>query len=171
MVNKRIGFRLDGSEELGLGHLMRCLALADSLDGWDTFFWVNDNPCVMKIFQDRRNCYTVPELNIQSEIDFVVAEIKNKQIDAIVVDFLDYFEGYLEGLKRSGVKIISFFEQKHSCPYSDLVINCNSFKGFDNYKCNTSDANCLGPPYVIIRETIRKLKEFLFRWEEATLGE
>jgi len=158
MPRKRIGFRVDSSEQLGLGHLMRCLALADSMNRCDTFFWVNGFSSALKIMQDRRHCYTVPELDIQHEIDFVVSEITRNQIDVLVVDFLHYSEDYIERLKHSGVKLISFYEQKHSCAYSDLVINCNAFKDFGDHKCNTSDVNCLGPSYVILRETIRKLE-------------
>ena len=155
--NKIIGFRVDGSQEIGLGHLFRCMALADSLKGCKMFFWVKENPAVEAILKQNNVTYLSQNINVQSEMDFLLAEAKNKRIDAIIMDLLVYPDGYLEQLKQIGVKLITFHEFEKRLNYSDIAINYNTFNGFDECNNITSTNTCYGPSYIIIRDGIRKV--------------
>ena len=156
--NKRIGFRVDGSKELGLGHIFRCVALADSLHGGDISFWVKDNPDVRGILKGKDTNYLLPDLTCKSETDFLIREIIKKKIDALITDLLVYPKGYLEKLKQTHVKLITFHELETDISASDILINSNTFKGFDNCKDLVTGDKCFGPSYVVIRDGIRKIK-------------
>ena len=155
---KKIGIRVDGNKELGLGHIMRCLTLADELEKCDVLFFVRDNTDIRKLLKGRTVMYISPEYNYQRELNVITDEIKNKQIDALVVDFLVYPPGYLKGLKHMGLKLITFNELELTSDYSDIIINCNTFKGFSKYSAVNMDNKCFGPSYVILRNNIIKLE-------------
>ena len=167
--NKRIGFRVDGSQELGLGHIFRCMALADNLEGCEMFFWVKENPSVEAILKQNNVTYLSQNINVQQEIDLLAAEVKKKQIDAIIADLLVYPDGYLEQLKQTSVKIITFHEFKKSFNCSDIAINYNTFSGFDDYENIASMSTCFGPSYIIIRDGIRSVKPVELSKEVKTI--
>ena len=152
--SKRIGFRVDGSSDLGLGHVMRCLALADSLNSWKSSFWIKENSTVRSLLEGRSVRYLSSDIDKAVEHDLLAQEMKFVSIDFFVVDFLRYPEGYLDAFKKKGFFLITFHEFERECPFSDMVINYNSFQDFESVK--EGGRECLGPKYVILREGIRR---------------
>ncbi len=150
---RKIGFRVDASSDLGLGHLMRCSALAKMLGGWEHPFWMKDIPAARGLLIGGPVHYISPDLDLDRELNFLNREMRAAGIDTIVVDFLRYPDGYIEKLKAMGFFLVTFHEYERECPFSDIVINYNSFRGFDTI--NAGEGNCLGPSYVILREGIR----------------
>lgn len=152
---RRIGFRVDASSKLGLGHLMRCSALAESLDGWDRSFWVRDNPAARSLLAGVPVHYISPAIDVDRELSFLNREMKAAGTDCVVVDFLRYPDGYIEKLKAMNFFLVSFHEYERECPFSDIAINYNSFRGFD--AVNDAKDCCLGPSYVILRKDVRAI--------------
>ena len=169
LKNRKIVIRVDGSQELGLGHIFRCMALADSLKGCEICFLVRENPSVETILKQNDVTYLTRDLNIQQELGLLAAEVKKKQIDAIITDLLVYPDGYLEMLKQTNAILITFHELEKSFSCSDMDINYNTFIGFDDYQNISSMNTCFGPSYVIIRDGIRSLKPAELSKEAKTI--
>jgi len=149
----KMGFRFDASANLGLGHLMRCSVLAQNLDGYEHSFWVREDPATKSLLAGRPAHYISPDLDIDEELAFLQREITTAGIDSMVVDFLRYPEGYIKRLKAMVPFLVSLHEYELDCPFSDMVVNYNSFKGFNSIR--DSEDKCLGPSYVILREGVR----------------
>lgn len=154
----RIAFRFDGSKELGLGHVMRCLALADALDGCDLLFWAREDEDIQKILEGRKVTYIKYHETIENELAFIANELKRNNIDALIVDLLQYPSNYLKELSETGVKLITLHELEVRDDFSDLVINYNSFRNFTQYYKKDEKRQCFGLRYAILREGIRKFK-------------
>jgi spore coat polysaccharide biosynthesis predicted glycosyltransferase SpsG len=98
----------------------------------------------------------VPEsCNYLDEPAIIEGETKRGGCTAIVLDLLVYPQDYLQRIKALGLKVLSFHEREVEDSYSDIVVNCNSFKGFDSLRGRNGSRGCYGPRYVILREAIR----------------
>jgi UDP-2,4-diacetamido-2,4,6-trideoxy-beta-L-altropyranose hydrolase len=73
MATKRIAIRTDANSEIGTGHFMRCLTLADALKKNDALvsFVVRDlPPYLAQMLQDRKiDCYSLPDVVSAGVID------------------------------------------------------------------------------------------------------
>jgi len=154
----RIAFRFDGSKELGLGHVMRCLVLADALDECDILFWVREDEDILKILEGRNVTYIKYHETIENELVFIANELNRNNIAALIVDLLRYPSGYLKNLSETGVTLIAFHELEVHDDFSDLVINYNSFQNLAQYSKKDEKRHCFGPRYAILRKGIRRHK-------------
>ena len=151
------GGRADG-KQLGLGHVYRCLNLANQLKSNKIFFLLEDYGGAEKIFLQNgfKNIYKLkPNTTVQSDIKNLIRSIHNKDIDILIVDKYNLSASYLKKLKNH-TKIVVISDLRKIDYPADLIIN--GFIGFKNkITRNKYGAMCLlGPSFQILSKNFMK---------------
>ena len=147
---KSILFRADGNKKLGLGHIVRCLALADELK--------NNNPNLEVVFITKYD----ESKKIIEEKNYAVIDT-NDEISQIrnfasgdtlfITDFLDTDNQYISEIKKiASLSVLSIDNNtKLKRIEADIVINANVFDEGEK-KIIGSTRYFLGPKYMILRK-------------------
>ncbi len=134
-----IYIRADANPNIGMGHIMRCLSIADAfhtLGSSPVFILADEN--VLPIITERG--YTAVVLH--SDYKNMEAELplwKSQGIfsaDLIIVDSYFVTEGYLKPLKTKVGKTgkLVYLDDLASYPYPvDVLVNYNAYAKFSNY--------------------------------------
>jgi UDP-2,4-diacetamido-2,4,6-trideoxy-beta-L-altropyranose hydrolase len=86
---KKVLFRIDGNRRLGMGHLARCIELANYFKkyGITSSFLFKENQLMKKIIGEKFLFFTLPILTSnKKELMETKKIIKNEEIDCIVID-------------------------------------------------------------------------------------
>jgi len=164
-----IYFRADSSIEIGTGHVIRCLSLADVLkkNGFSIYFICRVNKGdINHIIKDRG--YTVYELpsKITRKMDMLLTgEILNKvkgKPDWLIVDHynVDFtWESYVKDYVKKIMVIDDFTNRRHNC---DLLLNQNLYKNMEKRYGGMVPEGCrmlLGTRYILLREQFLALRK------------
>lgn len=144
-------FRADGNIKLGLGHIVRCLALADVLKNTTPDIevtFITKYKEGKKIIEDKKYEVIAP---IGDEID----QIRNlaDENTLLLTDFLDTDNLYISRIREAtGLKVISIDNNtKLKKINADILINANVFDE-GGKKVIGSTRYYLGPKYMILRK-------------------
>ncbi|MFY0593238.1 UDP-2,4-diacetamido-2,4,6-trideoxy-beta-L-altropyranose hydrolase [Roseivirga sp.] len=139
-------FRLDASPEIGLGHLIRSLSLADMLsDQFEITFYLKGTSSSIR---SRVVGAGFQVHNIESEPDFFSAIDAN---DIIVLDGYHFDPEYQNTVKSLCSKLVCI-DDLHQAPFhSDIIINHAPGVSRNLYDVPTSTRFCLGPDYALLR--------------------
>ncbi len=165
-----IVFRTDASIDIGIGHVMRCLTLADELrlKYTDINFICREEPGNMISYIGNRG-YKVHQLpgEIDTETDRrLTKEILSKyetKPDWLIIDHYDIEISWENQLRKYSKKIMvidDLANREHDC---DLLLDQNFSKN-DNRYIGLIPENCvqlLGPEYAMLRLQFQKAKECL----------
>jgi UDP-2,4-diacetamido-2,4,6-trideoxy-beta-L-altropyranose hydrolase len=136
-------FRVDSSRQIGLGHLMRCIAIANvlSLKNINCIFLFsnknsidflkNKNHQIIIIEKNENEILVIKKINLKTKIDFLIIDSKrksvenlvsklNSQIKIVLIDRMikqDVFLTILPGMKEQFLK-----SKKNSLVGSDYVL-------------------------------------------------
>ncbi len=145
---KKIIFRADGNAQIGLGHVMRCLALAQML-GPD---------------YDRRFAIVQPTLEVIAlieEIATVVIELKTNEIadflaivgpdSVIVLDGYSFPETDQRAVRQQAKKLVFIDDLVDGRQVADVVINHAGGVEVTTYQAEPCTEFCLGPHYALLR--------------------
>ena len=158
----KVLFRADSNKNIGMGHIMRCLSIADALsDIGDTCFFVTADSNPVNLIKERG----YEALNLESDysdtkdgIDKLMMIIDSRKPDLIISDSYfvdnDYF-GQLKCATR-----LAYLDDIFGFAYdTDILINYNVYADEDVYrKLYLHDGNkrmpemILGPLYAPIRK-------------------
>ena len=162
--------RSDGSPRLGMGHLMRCLALADGLQqaGAQPVFLTSTvvNELLDKAADAGYPVEVSPsgwspsedlEFTLQGArrhgATLLVTDLGNDDVTEDLGEYLDY----LETLKRAGLFIVTI-DDANALPFaSDIVINPNYGAEALSYQAQNGTRHLLGPQYVLFRREFLKI--------------
>jgi UDP-2,4-diacetamido-2,4,6-trideoxy-beta-L-altropyranose hydrolase len=146
MKSKKVVFRVDGSQNIGMGHLIRCLALALMLkeEFEITFFWIE-----------------VPT-NVEMEIinsGFAVVKIINddnfleliNRSDIVVLDHYGLGTDYQKKIKVIGCKLVCIDDLHDKDFFADLIINHSPGIIESDYTSQEYTQFALGLDYVLLR--------------------
>lgn len=162
--------RADGSKRLGLGHIMRCLALAKELKKADVtpIFVIRNYDRAVKRKIEQSQCITkmIPaSSSIKEDLLRTSKAVNQHNANIIITDLcntdmlskIDDYKNYLKGLKNLG-RILVTIDDLNSFDFpSDIMINPSIFAEKLRYK--TKDSKCkylLGPKYFIFRSEFIK---------------
>ena len=148
---KRILFRADGEEKLGMGHIYRCLSLAYHLTGHELLFVTKkDYPLGVKKLQD--SYFKLRIIEKDEELYSILDEFKP---DILVNDILNVSVEYMKEVKSRVPRVINFEDRGNGAALADCVINAlyTNGKGTNIYQ---------GSDYFFIRDEFltAKPKEF-----------
>ncbi len=179
----KVAFRVDASSQIGTGHFMRCLTLADELKRQcaDIYFLSRNLPAHLSDMLTERGCefillgadgneYSHDELahsswlGVSQEQDAVATleALSCKVFDWLVVDHYALDKRW-ESLVRPNVKKIMVIDdladRHHDC---DVLLDQNYYADMQIRYKGKVPADCqlfLGPSYALLREEFRFLRE------------
>ena len=153
---KRIVFRADGNTSIGLGHIVRSLALVEMLQSDFRCVFITKQPSE-KIVQLIRSYCELVELDAVATVAEEVSALKkivNKQ-DILVLDFQEHNEAYQLQLKQLVCALVAIDDMAAVHFHTDLIIN-HGAGDRDQFYNKESNAKLLsGFPYLLMRKTFR----------------
>ncbi|WP_017732990.1 UDP-2,4-diacetamido-2,4,6-trideoxy-beta-L-altropyranose hydrolase [Nafulsella turpanensis] len=155
----KLFFRADGGPTVGMGHIMRCLALAEMLqEEYEIFFVTRSTEASIQglIKAHDFNCIELsPGSKIIEELE-VIAESSNFSSCLIVLDGYHFTAEYEKALVKAGHKVLSI-DDLHQRPFfADVVLNHAGGVDAQSYKTSLHTRLCLGPQYALVREVFRQ---------------
>lgn len=164
MKKRALIIRADANPEIGSGHVMRCLALAEAWQdsgGKVCFVFATSSPALEeRIIKEGFIVSHIGSKPGTLEDAVATAEIaRNEGAGWIVVDGYHFGGGYQKEIKDCGFSLLVLDEYGHAdYYYADIVLNQNISADLSLYpKHNPSTRFLLGTNYVLLRN------EFL-RW-------
>lgn len=160
-----IYIRADANPNIGMGHIMRCLSIADAASNLDqdiTFILADDR--VLDLVQSRG--YTGIILNTDyRNMDAELDRWPPVSFDVIIVDSYFVTESYLKFLKSKTEKLV-YIDDLASFHYPvDILVNYNAYGIMLNYHSLYNEADVqepyfiLGPTYAPLRSMFRGLEK------------
>ena len=124
------GIRADGNNQIGIGHVMRCLTIADALKeiGEDVIFFTADHSCEEMITERGFACRVLetPFDDMESEPELLQTVMEKAKVDRLLIDSYYVTEEYLNRLRECVATI--YLDDVDSFPYLvDLLVNYNVF--------------------------------------------
>lgn len=144
-----------------MGHLMRCLALANAFPGdIDIFFITKSAGKTVELIKE--NGYKLISVSgvgqVQDELGLVKNAIINNDIDILIIDSYELAYDYLVSMKKVVDKLVSIHDFAPFPFSADIVINGNIYAGELNYKSVDGDARfLLGTKYLLMRDEFKEL--------------
>jgi len=158
----KIAFRVDASPDIGLGHLMRCLALSEELrrQGHECSFLLKTASseviqCIKK-FQWVFHLIP-PTATLQQDMDAVIKYAIDYDIDWVITDHYQIDSSYIKELKHQGFHVMSINDTASVHYYSDIVVNQNIGAEKLIFSTEPYTTLLLGSNYTMLRD------ELLFR--------
>ncbi len=147
----KVYFRADGNPELGLGHLIRCIAFGQALKDQFVLIFV---------------CKDIPD-KIASDVifnDFKLVKIEEESIflnqllqgDLVILDGYGFDWDYQIQIKMLGCKLVCLDDLHNRLFAADLIINVAPGVSPKDYKGAAGIRFALGPDYALLRSTFLK---------------
>ncbi len=159
-------FRADASLNIGTGHLMRCLALAQTMlnQKYNPILLTNISSSFLDqrlVNEDIKVIYLPENIDNFTDIQETIKTAKNNNSPWVIVDGYQFNSEYQKCLKEAGLKVLFFDDYGHcNYYYADLILNQNLGADESLYKNRESYTQLLlGNHYTLLR------KEFL-SWQQ-----
>lgn len=162
----KIFFRADGNEQVGAGHIMRCLSIAGKAKelGMDCVFLTADASYCNKILDAGIKCvvFDTDFRKLEGELPQLLKQIDEEKPDRIIVDSYYVTEGYLRILKERVLTV--YLDDIAAFAYPvDILINYNIYSlkiaYFDLYKQAQIPMPkvLLGPQFTPLRKEFQRI--------------
>lgn len=143
----------DGSKEIGLGHIVRTLTLANELKNYytDILFITKKNESSISLIKDEDYPLILlnEKLNEKEELEEIVKIINTKKMDIVILDKLTISKEYYDNIKLQNTFLVSLDNIRDISINADLIINGGIYA---NEYFNTKQKNVLlGEKYFILR--------------------
>lgn len=152
MVKRHIYFRADGSTQMGLGHLFRAAAIAQSFDqtAFRTLLTRCDNTKLLEQFAQYFDSIEVIPVSLPPEDETKLVSLTDNN-PIIVLDGYHFVTDYQQRWKDYGFKVVSI-DDIHNCLFvSDIVINHAEGIDISQYKLQQGTKLFTGFQYAIVR--------------------
>lgn len=165
----KVLFRVDGSANVGLGHLMRCLALAQALNKRKAEVHFVVSPSTVPLCRERHDWVgqihsLEPDLQPLEELQHIKHLVKKLGVTLLVLDGYQFDENYRKAFRQLSAWIACFDDA--NLPgnlHCDLVINGASKEVKNVYAKTASNAVlCVGPEYRVLRQEFSELSRIPF---------
>lgn len=153
MANKRkIYFRADAGPNIGYGHYIRSLALADMLKQDFDCTMFTQMPTDYQLRECETVCSIVALPEDDSKFDTFLDYLRGDEI--VVLDNYFYTTGYQRAIKAKGCKLVCIDDMHDKHYVADVVINhgCTDASLFD---VEPYTRLCLGMDYALLRRPFR----------------
>lgn len=125
-----IWIRCDANREIGMGHIMRCLAVADALEqlGEQVCFVLADTGAE-ELLKDRRKTFFILHTdyrNMENELPILTSLLEKSKPSLLLIDSYHVTPSYLKQLKS--IMKTAYIDDLFLFPYEvDLLINYNIY--------------------------------------------
>lgn len=166
---KKIVFRCDSNNKIGLGHLVRCLAVANKLKVNNIFFATDNDVSNSYIKNDFKIFLKEPD---EDENKFLLRMSNQLNPDIIILDNkYPYKRHILKRLKNNSLKILMLDNICEGLIECDEIIFPNAHFNLDRLKGLLTPDRInqvrTGPNYIILRKEIIALKDKLSKEHEG----
>lgn len=157
-----VGFRVGGGGGgIGLGHIMRCIAIADAFKKQkiDSTFVCGDYPFALELIESHGfPVYSVQTKNLQTDLKQTLKLLQAAEI--IVADDYDFPSEYLKGLSSFGQCVVCIDDKMDRELPVDMVL-ANPYANKSDYEDKISSHTQLlcGPNYIPLRKEYCHAKE------------
>jgi len=154
---RRLMIRADASAEMGTGHVMRCLALAQAWKdsgGQATFVTAcGSKGLIQRLQQEGFAIHPVPAMHPDARDWATTQAILSRFKDSwVVVDGYHFDEAYQQRVKEAGNKLLVIGSMTHRRNYhGDILLNAGLNAERIQYSCAPYTRLLLGPKYLLIR--------------------
>lgn len=152
-MKQKIYFRADASAEIGYGHFIRTLALADVLkDKFDCTFFTTA-PTDYQLGEMVKVCEHVAlkeETKFEDFLDYL------KGVEIVVLDNYFYTTDYQRAIKAKGSKLVCIDDMHDKHYVADAVINHAPGTKESQFSKEDYTRLYLGPDYLLLRKQFRK---------------
>lgn len=170
MEDNIIALRVDGGKDIGMGHIMRTMALAKDLkkkqENKEVFYITKDDPTAVNKLKENDFEVLVIDKNLsyEKEIEKVQEIIKKKKVNKLITDSYEIDQNYLIEMRKVVDKLITVHDYAPFAFPSHVVINGNAYAEDLNYESYYGDTEfLLGTDYLLLREEFRNLPEIEVR--------
>ena len=163
-MNKPLIIRADANAHIGTGHLMRCLALAQTwkdCGGEVAFITTCQSTALLQRLSDEGFQIVTVEQSYPDLADWeTTSQVLIEHPDAwVVLDGYHFGESYQQRVKEAGHRLLVIDDMAHlEHYYADIVLNQNLHAEQLHYCCEPYTQLLLGTQYVLLR------REFL-KWQ------
>jgi UDP-2,4-diacetamido-2,4,6-trideoxy-beta-L-altropyranose hydrolase len=185
MSTKRVAIRTDANSEIGTGHFMRCLTLAEELkkNGAQVCFVARSLPSYLsQMLQDRNiNLYPLQEGRSAEELDDLphskwlkmsqhqdamqtLEVLGSNKFEWLIVDHYAIdcrWESLLRGVAKKIMVIDDLADRQHDC---DVLLDQNYYHDMNDRYVEKVPGHCrllLGPTYALLRDEFREKRKFV----------
>jgi len=165
-----IALRVDGGKNIGMGHIMRTMALANDLkkdNEVDRVFYItkNESSAVNKLRENDFEVITIDEdSSYNEEIEEVKKIIKKEKVNKLITDSYKIDQNYLIEMRKVVDKLVTIHDYAPFAFPSHVVINGNAYAEDLDYESLYGDTEFrLGTDYLLLREEFRNLPEIEVR--------
>ena len=164
-------FRADGNSNIGLGHVMRCLSIADAFKkAGEKCLFVTADHGLHNTIVDRGHKNLVLNSNydhMENELEALKQTIGTEQVNVVFVDSYYVMDSYLKSLGQFCAKrhiMLVYIDDVLAFPYPcDVVLNYNIYANIEDYKHLYRDHSepdfLLGAAYAPLRAEFQNLSD------------
>ncbi len=158
-------FRVDASRRIGIGHLRRCLALAEALRkrGCDPIFLTKDfdKMALSLIKHDGFNKVELMEsdVNLDNDLAMLRSTAVKYRADFVIADSYSFDDNYYRKLKSSGLGLLVIDDLAEGRFTADIVLNQNICAEALDYPAKTEAKLLLGPRYALLKNDFAAKKD------------
>jgi UDP-2,4-diacetamido-2,4,6-trideoxy-beta-L-altropyranose hydrolase len=153
LLDNRIIFRADGNSEMGLGHLVRTMALMEMLkESFHCVLWLRDPGEKVRLALDLSIAHKLMPVfdSVAEEIESMQRELLRS--DILVLDGYHFDSNYQLALKPFVHKLVSIDDLAETYFYADLVINHGSREIVKRYRTEPYSKILAGVQYLLLRK-------------------
>jgi UDP-2,4-diacetamido-2,4,6-trideoxy-beta-L-altropyranose hydrolase len=160
----RFAFRVDASLQIGTGHVMRCLTLAEELRrrGADTGFLCRSEPGNLNAFIASRGHHVQILALEQDDAQQSSAYLGQALSDWVVVDHYALNRAWEEAVRPFARRILvidDLANRRHDC---DLLLDQNMYDGIEDRYGPLVPAHCrqlIGPRFALLRPEFAEVRD------------
>ena len=164
-MKKNLFIRVDASPEIGIGHIMRCLTLAQELkNNFDKIIFLTQKNSSDFTETIMKNEFEVIFISANNDSDIIKNIVTTNSVNKnfLLIDHYNVDSNFESSLKNTFEKIFvidDLANRKHDC---DLLIDQNYYRDLNHRyeKLIQNDTiTLLGPKYAIIRSEFRSINK------------
>ncbi|PJJ59732.1 UDP-2,4-diacetamido-2,4,6-trideoxy-beta-L-altropyranose hydrolase [Hymenobacter chitinivorans] len=148
----RLIFRADGNSTIGLGHVVRSLALADMVRAVAPCWFAIQNPSAAireLLHQAQVTLLELPTQPTAEEAAYLAAQVQPD--DVLVLDGYAFDTAYQATLRHRGCRLVVIDDLRAWPSEADLIINHSPGVTPAMYQARPHARFCLGPEYSLLR--------------------